>query len=80
MSDECLACDQKLTDEEAYLSAAECDFIYQLGACSGVSKANYKKKYEIAKTSWKCNTCKATLACSGFGVVLNRKEVDLNLT
>lgn len=78
MSDECFACHEKLTDDEVYLSCTECDLTYHIGACSGVSRANYKKKSEIAKKAWKCNTCKTALANSGQGAA-KQKEAGLDL-
>lgn len=78
MSNECLACHGQLTDDEVYLSCAECDYNYHIGACSGVSQANYRKKSEITRKSWKCNTCKTAPSRRGQDTA-KQKEAGLDL-
>lgn len=79
MSDECLSCHEKLSDDEVFLSCAECEYNYHIGACSGVNQANYKKKSEIAKKTWKCATCKTSQARGSSQGTTKQKEAGLDL-
>lgn len=61
----CLCCSEEVGSGEPYMICSECNFIYHVGKCSGISETQFSSMREATKKSWRCQTCRVGRSRSG---------------
>lgn len=62
---QCLACSQQIKSCDAFLECSDCNYVYHVGACSGVSKPQYSSMRKKTREAWRCQTCSVGRTRSG---------------
>lgn len=62
----CLACLEKIVNDEKFLLCSVCKNVYHLGqACAGVNEASYASMGSAKRDKWRCKTCRTQESRSG---------------
>lgn len=55
--DSCIKCQISIPSEECTIRCCECQGLYHLGTCSGISVSSFRTRREEQKKTWKCESC-----------------------
>lgn len=58
MDEFCVTCNEAVLENALRMTCADCEYVYHLGKCSGVSETTFKTKNDAYKKAWRCPTCR----------------------
>lgn len=62
---QCLVCCQQIKSCDSFLECSDCNYVYHLGACSGITKPQFSSMRKKTREAWRCQTCSVGRTRSG---------------
>lgn len=79
MENVCPKCNEEVPDSDSGLTCLECEYVYRLSPCSGITEATFRSKGSALRKSWRCSTCKTVKSRGGSQSVKEDTEPNIAL-